>query len=1132
MALSPETLPILRFWRDVEIFNLPSSPTYKDRKGNVKVSFLKDCQALPWSVTNPRALRSTDKYSWYHTVYLGVAQAQDWARLILEAAISRDTLSQGDIEKISGQSWAAAFEVDEYGRPIANSLVPASFVLGMARLLDNKNLDGLNSDIEAAKRAFDERRVAVATGDMTPDEETLDAGQLDADLETLGSGIDWPVLREEVAHAVQALGDLTHGLEFSVIVKSRQRFRKTNSEKDGEGTDFLNSFFLDDLDRLIDEQERGRGFGKALSGFLGKETPLEVRQDVLQDHASMAACVSPAHMPTGRWPANPAHHLMLAQQAAVFEIISQLSDAEGLVAVNGPPGTGKTTLLCDVIADVVVQRAARLAKLKSPWALFSEHIFINGMKVSPIRPEIVADTGIVVASNNNTAVENITRELPARNKIATDSFPHAGYFSEVAANVFKQTEIEEPAWGLVAAALGNRGNRSAFAQAFFDKDGTAESYRLGQACDIKSLLEAALKYEERSNLLQNWHQAKQEFLQLLSDFKEEQARCCRWQQALDSIEEAEKELQVISDKLAGLEVERTERESVWQSDIEEKEHSLALAASAFETADAGLRQAKLAAQAASDRLRSVQARKPVFWKYWLHRLGIEKQQVRSWLVEVSQALEQRAAKAEAQGEATAARERQQAAQQKANQDLHALRKEQAFKRTSLQHEIARIEARRHELYDIQDQARSQLSAAKGSGISLPDSMLFAQPSNDLHLTSVWVSRNLDELRGNLFLSALRLHEVTLRACAGKAIGNLRAVRAMLTGDLIEPLTANERTVLWNMLFFLVPVVSSTLASFHRLFEGMGRASIGWLLIDEGGQATPQSVAGALWRARRAVIIGDPQQIEPVVTVPDAIIAEFRKRHNVASCWSPGLQSAQTVADRSMTKGASIGKGGDQESGIWTGMPLRAHRRCTDPMFTVANRIAYGNQMVQANLEPPAVDCILGDSAWFDVQGQGADGQVVEEEISVLGRILLGLRQAWPTVQGKRASIYVISPFRKVNNACWKVVDGAGLSPSEDYPIKCGTVHTFQGKEADIVFLVLGSAPGDTGRGSRDWASKKPNLLNVALTRAKLRVYVLGNVSDWEAHSGFDELVQELREQNRIITVPQDDIASAWVAGYL
>jgi superfamily I DNA and/or RNA helicase len=58
----------------------------------------------------------------------------------------------------------------------------------------------------------------------------------------------------------------------------------------------------------------------------------------------------------------------------------------------------------------------------------------------------------------------------------------------------------------------------------------------------------------------------------------------------------------------------------------------------------------------------------------------------------------------------------------------------------------------------------------------------------------------------------------------------------------------------------------------------------------------------------------------------------------------------------------------------------------------------------------------------------------------------------------------------------------------------GNVHTFEGKESGVAFFVLGC---DTDRvGAVDWACAEPNLLNVAVTRAKSYLYVIGDRDLW------------------------------------
>ena len=67
----------------------------------------------------------------------------------------------------------------------------------------------------------------------------------------------------------------------------------------------------------------------------------------------------------------------------------------------------------------------------------------------------------------------------------------------------------------------------------------------------------------------------------------------------------------------------------------------------------------------------------------------------------------------------------------------------------------------------------------------------------------------------------------------------------------------------------------------------------------------------------------------------------------------------------------------------------------------------------------------------------------------------------------------------------------------------GTVHTFQGKQAEGVILCLGL--DNSTKGAASWASQKPNLLNVAITRAKYRFTAIGDESIWLKQAYFNQL---------------------------
>ena len=252
------------------------------------------------------------------------------------------------------------------------------------------------------------------------------------------------------------------------------------------------------------------------------------------------------------------------------------------------------------------------------------------------------------------------------------------------------------------------------------------------------------------------------------------------------------------------------------------------------------------------------------------------------------------------------------------------------------------------------------------------------------------------------------------------------------------------------------------------------------------------------------MVGDPLQIEPVVTMPWGGQQALARLCAVAEEWAPGRTSVQGLADRIAPHGTWLPSVASDGSGrVWVGTPLRVHRRCDRPIFDVSNKIAYDGLMVYGT---PDRDPFYGDNIWYDVRSLDARGHWIPAEGQVLRRLLAELKMA-----GVPASdIRVISPFRQVVRGAagvHRVVFPDGEVPANQREKWAGTVHRMQGREADVVVLILGGDPQRPG--ARRWAAERPNLLNVAVSRARRRLYVIGNRQEWARLPYFDVMADAL-----------------------
>ncbi|ASK27963.1 hypothetical protein BG910_09710 [Neisseria chenwenguii] len=200
---------------------------------------------------------------------------------------------------------------------------------------------------------------------------------------------------------------------------------------------------------------------------------------------------------------------------------------------------------------------------------------------------------------------------------------------------------------------------------------------------------------------------------------------------------------------------------------------------------------------------------------------------------------------------------------------------------------------------------------------------------------------------------------------------------------------------------------------------------------------------------------------------------------------------------------------------WIGSPLRVHRRCVEPMFGIANAIAYENKMIFFNpspelpkRQPETAAFHLGPSSWVQVAGEAKPRQFVQEQADLVIEMLdLMVKR-----ENSLPDLYIITPFKQIKNkVIEQIVGRVGFSRKGELKKWCnaniGTVHTFQGKEEKAVWLVLG-CDRKTG-GAADWAAGKPNLLNVALTRAKQWVFVIGDRELWGRKLFFKVAAQRL-----------------------
>lgn len=355
------------------------------------------------------------------------------------------------------------------------------------------------------------------------------------------------------------------------------------SSVETEGTN-LHSFFIGDLEKAKEtDTDNLRAY---LYGQSGERVNLDSKNS--SPHFNPGAfeeILRPENYPLGRFPSKTKFALSLMQQVAVN--LSTGADPQPVRSVNGPPGTGKTTLLKDIFAQLVVQQACDIAKLSEHTIAGTEEtVYFNSASIG-VLPARITENHIVVASSNNGAVQNIVNELPLCQGIEEtllEDLKQADYFREISnAKVSSQWKKDENGKNreelTLEAGKGEENRWGVF---------SLEGGRSDNMTNILTHIKHMCKYLEEEYL----PPAEDVYKAFLKQYEQVRSLRAQVQAAADSIQARQGHAQRLEQARAAYQVESARRKKGWRKGFGSRERPAGPADSACKSCSAVWRRCR------------------------------------------------------------------------------------------------------------------------------------------------------------------------------------------------------------------------------------------------------------------------------------------------------------------------------------------------------------------------------------------------------------------------------------------------------------------------------------------------------------------------------------------------------------
>jgi hypothetical protein len=300
---------------------------------------------------------------------------------------------------------------------------------------------------------------------------------------------------------------------------------------------------------------------------------------------------------------------------------------------------------------------------------------------------------------------------------------------------------------------------------------------------------------------------------------------------------------------------------------------------------------------------------------------------------------------------------------------------------------------------------------------------------------------------------------------------------------------------------IFPVWASTLQSIRNLLPYPDSGCINRLIVDEAGMIPLHQLFPALVRCNKAMIVGDPLQLEPIVPFNQSMIEQYHERaFTLRGLTDTDYERYSPTAIETATAYHRAAGVFDESQKVGSAIILSEHHRCVPPIITFCDRLCRYN----LEIKTPDQESKLGSNLIaYHVEGN-YEQHTNLQEIEAIGSLVRYLLENGYSVSSPddENTIGVISPYRAQADALYLSLHSSYVDFTRE---SIGTVHTFQGGQKSVIIL---STRQCRATDSFWFINRRPNLLNVTVSRAQELFILVGNLELLKQSGGYMRMLVE------------------------